>query len=106
MQVLFVKATYNLEGDGPLALTCYNTVSALNVAARQAHYCNLWPLRCTNGKRVVATCKVLCPARYFLLLPTVINKYKRASSSFQGSNTLFTFQVTYVNTLYDVHVHV
>ena len=32
----FVKATYNLEGDGPLALTCYETISALSVAARQA----------------------------------------------------------------------
>ena len=37
----FVKATYNLEGDGPLALTCYEAISALNVAARQAHYPNL-----------------------------------------------------------------
>ena len=30
----FVQATYNLEGDGPLALTCYETISALNAAAR------------------------------------------------------------------------
>ena len=37
----FVKATYNLEGDGPLALSCYEAISALNVAARQAHYPNL-----------------------------------------------------------------
>ena len=37
----FVKATYSLEGDGPLALTCYETISALNVAARQADYRNL-----------------------------------------------------------------
>ena len=37
----FVKATYNLEGDGSLALTCYESISALNVAARQAHYPNL-----------------------------------------------------------------
>lgn len=37
----FVKATYNLEGDGPLVLTCYDTISALNVAARQAYYPNL-----------------------------------------------------------------
>ena len=33
----FVKATYVLEGDGPLALSCYETISALNAAARQAH---------------------------------------------------------------------
>ncbi len=37
----FVRATYNLEGDGPLALSCYDTISALNVSARQAHYPNL-----------------------------------------------------------------
>lgn len=37
----FVKATHNLEGDGPLALTCYEAISALNVAARQAYYPNL-----------------------------------------------------------------
>ena len=37
----FVKATYNLEGDGPLALTCYEAISTLNAAARQAYYPNL-----------------------------------------------------------------
>ena len=37
----FVKATYSLEGDGPLALTCYEAISALNAAARQAYYPNL-----------------------------------------------------------------
>ena len=37
----FVKATYNLEGDGPLVLTCYEIISALNTAARQAYYPNL-----------------------------------------------------------------
>lgn len=39
----FVRATYmyNLEGDGPLALSSYYTIRALNVSARQAHYPNL-----------------------------------------------------------------
>ena len=37
----FVIATYNLEGDGALALIFYKTISALNVAARQADYHNL-----------------------------------------------------------------
>jgi hypothetical protein len=37
----FVKATYVLEGDGPLALSCYETISSLNAAARQANYSNL-----------------------------------------------------------------
>ena len=40
----FVKATYYLEGDGPLPLSCYETISGLNVAARQAHYPNLQPV--------------------------------------------------------------
>ena len=34
----FVKATYNLEGDGPLALSCYETISGLNVAARLSEF--------------------------------------------------------------------
>ena len=42
----FVKATYNLEGDGPLALICYETISALNVAARQVDYHNLAAVVC------------------------------------------------------------
>ena len=33
-----VQATYNLEGDGPLALTCYETISALYAAARPLKY--------------------------------------------------------------------
>ena len=37
----FVRATYNLDRDGPLALTCYDTINALNMATRQAHYPNL-----------------------------------------------------------------
>ena len=37
----FVQAMYNFEGDGPLAFTCYETISALNAAARQAYYPNL-----------------------------------------------------------------
>ena len=37
----FVKATYSLEGDGPLALMCYDAICALNMAARQAHYPNV-----------------------------------------------------------------
>ena len=39
-----MKATYNLEGDGPLPLSCYETSSALNVAARQASYPNFQPV--------------------------------------------------------------
>ena len=39
--VPFVKMMYNLECDGPLVPTCYETISVLNAAARQAHYPNL-----------------------------------------------------------------
>ena len=35
----FVKATYNLEGDGPLVLS-YDTTSALNMAAK--HTTPIW----------------------------------------------------------------
>ena len=34
---VFVKATYNLEGDGPLALTCYEEVQRVVAAIRVAH---------------------------------------------------------------------
>ena len=37
----FVRATYILEGDGPLALSCYETIASLNISARQANYSNL-----------------------------------------------------------------
>ena len=31
----FVKATYNLEGDGPLALTCYEAISRPTLIIRE-----------------------------------------------------------------------
>ena len=34
----FVKATYVLDGDGRLALSCYESISSLNAAARQGNY--------------------------------------------------------------------
>ena len=37
----FVKATYNLEGDGPLALNCYEVLSTLAAGIRVQHYPNL-----------------------------------------------------------------
>ena len=41
------EASYNLEGDGLLALTCYEATSTLNVAARQTYYPNLEAVACT-----------------------------------------------------------
>ena len=36
----FVKAPYNLEGDGPLIFSCYKLISALIAAVEQAFYPN------------------------------------------------------------------
>ena len=37
----FVKATYNLEGDGPLALTCFEILSTLNAGIQVGYYPNV-----------------------------------------------------------------
>ena len=37
----FVKATYFLEGDGPLIFNCYEKVSAVNQACQAPHYPNV-----------------------------------------------------------------
>ena len=37
----FVQATYNLEGDGPLAYSCYEVISTLTAAVNMAHYPNV-----------------------------------------------------------------
>lgn len=37
----FVKATYNLEGDGPLAFKCFELVSALTIVVGLDHFPNL-----------------------------------------------------------------
>ena len=34
---VFLKATYNLEGDGPLAFTCYEEVQKVVAAVRVGH---------------------------------------------------------------------
>ena len=37
----FVKATYNLEGDGPLVLRCYEILSTLTAGIQVGHYPNV-----------------------------------------------------------------
>ena len=37
----FVKATYNLEGNGPLALNCYEVVQELKMRINNPHYPNV-----------------------------------------------------------------
>ena len=81
----FVQATYNLEGDGPLALTCYETISVLNAAARQA-YSNLRAVtsETSSGNSLIEIDLVqhelltlfsmnFCPTRPQLLLSAVIS---------------------------------
>ena len=36
----FVKATYNLEGDGPLALNAYEEITKLNAVISTQHFPN------------------------------------------------------------------
>ena len=42
----FVKATYKIEGDGPLAYECYEIISALSVAAQITHFPNVDAIAC------------------------------------------------------------
>ena len=37
----FVKATYDLEGDGPLVLSCYEIIERVRLAVQSAHYPNV-----------------------------------------------------------------
>ena len=37
----FVKATYTLEGDGPLVLECYEIITTVQEAIRVAHMPNV-----------------------------------------------------------------
>lgn len=37
----FVKATYELEGDGPLVLRCYEIINILQASIHTAHFPNL-----------------------------------------------------------------
>ena len=39
--VHFVKATYNLEGDGALVLSCYEEIVKVKAALQAAHYPNM-----------------------------------------------------------------
>ena len=45
----FVKATYNLEGDGPLALTCFEIVDAVSAGIRVGHAPNVEAIARVRG---------------------------------------------------------
>ena len=44
----FVKATYNLEGDGALVLRCYEEIIKIRAALQVAHYPNMSATSCSN----------------------------------------------------------
>ena len=44
----FVKATYNLEGDGPLALECYDILNKVKAAVKVRH----WPNTAAIAKKI------------------------------------------------------
>ena len=73
----FVKCTYNLEGDGPLVLSCYDTISALNVAARQAHYPNLKAIARRIASNAPEESDLLQHGKDCVQPHTIFNKYLR-----------------------------
>ena len=40
----FVKATYNLEGDGALVLQCYEEITKIRAALHAGHYPNMFAI--------------------------------------------------------------
>lgn len=51
----FVKATYNLEGDGPVVLRCYEILNTLTAGIQVGHYPNVWAIAQTLSGRSPAT---------------------------------------------------
>ena len=49
---IFVQTTYNLEGDGPLVLECFEKLEAVNRSIQVKHFPNMNAVvaRLTNGK--------------------------------------------------------
>jgi len=45
----FVKATYELESDGPLAIQCFEIVSAVQASLHAAHYPNVDAIALSNA---------------------------------------------------------
>lgn len=48
----FVKATYALQGDGPLAFTCFEVVAILTAGIHVQHYPNLVAIAKTISKEM------------------------------------------------------
>jgi len=73
----FVQATYKLEGDGPLALECYEVISSLTTAVNKVpHYPNLQAVEdvCLEetSKFNSSWCSMLLPV-YSLACSTLMN---------------------------------
>ena len=65
-----VKSAYRLEGDGPLALECYEIVATLKATIHTGHYPNVQAIArtlATTSTAVGNICIELCPAGYRLL---------------------------------------
>ena len=67
----FVKATYTLEGDGPLAVVAYHQVSLLYSHVSLEHYPKvdsvvrqLANINCTLEKHLIAYAKAACIPAY------------------------------------------
>ena len=91
----FVKATYNLEGDGPLALTCFEVLSTLNAGIQVGHYSNVQAIaqELSGGtpavlQQWVAYAKA-CQTRTAVLSGQIHTRPKRNCSSFQSCTALF-----------------
>jgi len=51
---VFVEATYNLEGDGPLSFTAYEVVQTVTAAIRAAHNPNTEAVICSIATQSTA----------------------------------------------------
>ena len=91
----FVQVTYNLEGDGTLALTCYETISVLNAAARQAYYPNLRAVtsEISSGNSLIEIYLVLY-AKSFVLPGLNYYFQQLSASTIQSSTTLLSLYIS------------
>ena len=63
----FVRATYNLEGDGPLVVDCFEAIAHLRAVIHSS--CSDSPVQSTSSytAAMVYLCYELCSTRYSVL---------------------------------------
>ena len=92
----FVKATYSLKGDGPLAFHCFEVLSTLSAGIQVAHYPNLQAIAqiLSGGSQVVLRQWVdygkacITPGLRYLLDKFSQGLSGSVGASFQGFPTL------------------